>query len=176
MEAMREMNGLRGRKPSKPVDPSRVDVHQAQKDHPMHAAASIETNEKETDDKIRPQTTVQPTGSDSPSRDISDEDAEEAPPVAEDVSSKGHSLIVKSRDSKNKVSLVIKPIRSSTEEPLESSTEETPESMSEDHVKSSSEESPKPAENNESSSSRPMEHGSVQRENDLLSKLVDDTT
>ena len=83
---------------------------------------------------------------------------------------------MKSRDSKNKVSLVIKPIRSSTEEPLESSTEETPESMNEDHVKSSSEESPKPAENNESSSSRPMEDGSrVGHQNDLLSRLVDDT-
>ena len=114
---------------------------------------------------------VHPTGSDFHSRDISDEEAqaeEEAPPVNEDVPSKGHSLIVKSRDSKNKVSLVIKPIRSSTEE--------TPESMSEDHVKSSSEESPKPAENNESSSSRPMEDGSrVVQQNDLLSKLVGDT-
>ena len=95
---------------------------------------------------------------------------EEASPLSENIPSKGHSLIVKSRNSKNRVSLVIKPIGSSTEE---SSNEETP--MNEDHVQSSSEEPPKPAENNESSSSRPMEHGSVQRENDLLSKLVDDT-
>merc|ERR1711990_356826 len=149
MEAMREMNGLRGRKSSKPVDPSRAEMHQAQKDLVRSAEDSIETNEKEAlkvDDKIRPQMLVQPSGSDFLSRGISDEDAEaeEAPPVTEDVPSKGHSLIVKSRDSKNKVSLVIKPIRSSTEEPLESSTEETPESMNE--------ESPKPAENNESSS------------------------
>merc|ERR1719361_360476 len=141
MEAMREINGLRGRKSSKPVDPSRAELHEAE--------ASVETNEKEANDKIRRPMSVHPTGSDFHSRDISDEEVqaeEEAPPVTEDVPSKGHSLIVKSRDSKNKVSLVIKPIRSSTEEPLESNTEQTVEFMSEDHVKSSCEESPKPAE------------------------------
>merc|ERR1711971_113551 len=100
MEAMREINGLRGRKSSK------------------------------ADDKIPQSMSVQPTGSDFHSRDISEEEEAEAEEEAPSVSSKGHSLIVKSRDSKNKMSLVIKPIRSSTEERLESSTEETPESMS----------------------------------------------
>merc|ERR1719158_2513832 len=102
---MREINGLRGRKPNK------------------------------ADDKIQQSMSVQPTGSDFQSGDISDDEAE-AEEEAPSAPSKGHSLIVKSRDSKNKMSLVIKPIRSSTEERLESSTEETPESMSEDHVKS----------------------------------------
>merc|ERR1719400_784072 len=117
----------------------------------------------------------EPQGPEPDQSDSADVEAEneEASPPSENVPSKGHSLIVKSRNSKNKVSLVIKPIGSSTEETFESNTEETPESMNEDHVKSSSEESPKPAENNESSSSRPMEDGSrLVQQNDLLSKLV----
>ena len=127
-------------------------------------------------DEVQPEASTESTGPDLFQHNSSGKEEETEDDFPENAPSKGHSLIVKSRDSKNKVSLVIKPLESSTEEPLESNTEQTVEFMSEDHVKSSSEESPKPAENNESSSSRPMDHGSgAVQQNDLLSKLVDNT-
>ena len=127
-------------------------------------------------DEVQPEASTESTEPHLFQHNSSEKEEETEDDFPENAPSKGHSLIVKSRDSKNKVSLVIKPLESSTEEPLESNTEQTVEFMSEDHVKSSSEESPKPAENNESSSSRPMDHGSgAVQQNDLLSKLVDNT-
>ena len=117
----------------------------------------------QVDDKVRPQMSVRPTGSGlaspvspvpSLTGPVSPEDGGEAQDaVTEDAASTGHSLIVKSTDAKNKVSLVVKPIESHTEKPHDTT------------------------ENNESSS-RHMDHGARLRHsqtNDALSKLVNDT-
>merc|ERR1712083_122783 len=140
----------------KPMDSPRSATHQAQEDPAVQSTDSIETDEMEASngDEVQPEASTESTGPDLSQHNSSDKEEETEDDFPENAPSKGHSLIVKSRDSKNKVSLVIKPLESSTEEPLESNTEQTVEFMSEDHVKSISEESPKPAENNESSSSR----------------------
>merc|ERR1712150_369488 len=125
MEAMREMNGLRGRKSNKPMDSPRSATHQAQGDPAVQSTDSIEADEMEASngDEVQPETSTESTGPDLLQHNSSEKEEQTEDDFPENAPSKGHSLIVKSRDSKNKVSLVIKPLESSTEEPLESNTE-----------------------------------------------------
>merc|ERR1719312_1063171 len=168
---MRAVNGLRDRTPKKneeTVDKGSQDpkLTELQKEI-IVSPSSIKTNDKEllkVDDKVRPQMSVKPTGSGLVSAGSSsggDGSQDKWETVRDDNGhTKGLSLIVKSTDSKKKVSLVIKPF----------------------DANSSNEECDASAENNENSTSRPMDdesnpggQNSNVKRGDLLSKVIQDT-
>merc|ERR1712013_883843 len=118
--AMRAVNGLRDRTPKKneetgdkgSQDPKLTELQK----EILVSPSSIKTNDKEllkVDDKVRPQMSVKPTGSGLVSAGSSsggDGSQDKWETVRDDNGhTKGLSLIVKSTDSKKKVSLVIKP-------------------------------------------------------------------
>merc|ERR1719317_1118809 len=169
--AMRAVNGLRDRTPKKneetgdkgSQDPKLTELQK----EIIVSPSSIKTNDKEllkVDDKVRPQMSVKPTGSGLVSAGSSsggDGSQDKWETVRDDNGhTKGLSLIVKSTDSKKKVSLVIKPF----------------------DANSSNEECDASAENNENSTSRPMDdesnpggQNSNVKRGDLLSKVIQDT-
>merc|ERR1712050_760587 len=125
--AMRAVNGLRDRTPKKNEEAGDKGGQDSKltelQNEIIDSPASIKTKELlKVDDKVRPQMSVKPTGSGLESVGSSsggDGAQDKWEPVKDDNGhTKGLSLIVKSTDSKKKVSLVIKPFdaNSSNEE------------------------------------------------------------